>query len=190
VKYNLRRKKLNKKILTVAMFSCMSVASASAIADNTNKTYFGAQYAIGTYSEDGFDDVNPTALVGRFGKYFNDNFALEGRLGIGIQDDSINIFGTDVTLEIDTILGIYGIGHFNLNETSSVYGLLGLTRAEATVSASGFGSDSDDETGLSFGVGADIGVSETVALNIEYTQYLNKSDFDFSALSFGAVFSF
>lgn len=173
-----------------AMFSCLTIATSSAVADNTDKTYFGVQYAIGTYSEDGFDDINPTALVGRFGKYFNDNFALEGRLGIGVQDDSINIFGTDVSLEIDTMLGIYGIGHLNLNETSSVYGLVGLTRAEATVSIPGFGSESNDDTGLSFGVGANIGVSNTVALNVEYTQYLNKSDFDFSALSFGAVFSF
>jgi len=181
---------VKKTILKATMLAIVCATSASVVADNTGKTYFGAQYAIGSYNEDGFEEVNPTALVGRFGKFFNDNFALEGRLGIGLQDDSIDILGTDVSLEIDTLFGVYGVGHFNLNETSSVYGLIGFTRAEATVSAPGFTSESDDESGLSFGVGADIGIGNNVALNIEYTQYLNKSDFDFSAIGLGAVFSF
>ena len=181
--------KLRKYILKAVLFTICTTFSMVTTAENTGKTYVGVQYAIGSYNEDGFEEVNPTALVGRFGKYFNDNFALEGRLGIGLQDDSINFLGTDVSLEIDTLFGVYGVGHINLNETSSVYGLIGFTRAEATASALGQ-SFSDDESGLSFGVGADIGIGNNVALNIEYTQYLNKSEFDFSALGLGAVFSF
>ena len=111
-------------------------------------------------------------------------------MGLGMQDDDVNIFGTRNTVEIESLVGVYGAGHININKTSSVYGLVGLSRGEATFSSPGFTSNSDDETGLSFGIGADIGLNNDVALNIEYVQYLNKSDFDISALAFGAKFGF
>lgn len=179
-----------KTIINGALLATFCIISMPVISDNTGKTYAGVQYAIGTYNEDGFEEINPTALIGRYGKYINDGFSLEGRFGIGLQDDSINIFGTDVSLKLDTLFGIYGVGHVSINATSSVYGLIGFTQAEATVSAPGFTSESDDESGLSFGVGANISVGNDVALNIEYTQYLNKSDFDLSAIGIGATFSF
>jgi outer membrane immunogenic protein len=186
----IRNMNFKKSLLNVAVLTALSTVSFSAISDNTDKTYAGFQYAIGTYNEDGFEEVNPTALIGRFGKYLNNSFALEGRFGIGLQDDSVSIFGTDVSLDIDTLFGIYGVGHVNINDTSSVYGLIGFTQAEATVSAPGFISESGDESGVSFGVGADIGLGSNIALNVEYTQYLNKSDFDLSAIGLGIIFSF
>ncbi len=181
--------KLKKLILSAVMLTVLSAISMVTVADNTGKSYFGVQYSIATY-EDEFVEIDPTALIGRFGKYFNNNFSLEGRFGIGLQDDTVDIFGTNVSLELDTLFGVYGVGHINLNESSSVYGMIGFTRAEATISIPGFISESEDESGLSFGIGADIGIGNNVALNIEYTQYLNKSDFDFSAMGLGAVFSF
>ena len=42
----------------------------------------------------------------------------------------------------------------------------------------------------SYGIGADIGIGNNVALNIEYMRYLDKSDYDLDAVAVGAVFSF
>jgi len=175
-------------VLSLSMVSIFS--SGSLIASEPGDMYAGIQYSSGAYNEDGFDEVKPTMLVGKYGKYINSVFSMEGRLGLGLQDDSIKYFGTELTLDIDSLIGVYGIGNVNLNESSSVYGLIGFTRAEATVSASGFGSDSSSESGLSFGVGANLGVSDSVSLNLEYTQYLNKSDFDLSAIALGVTFGF
>ncbi len=180
---------VNKRKIIVAAIAVALSSSAVFAGQIVGSKYAGIQYAISTYSEDGIsEEPNPTALIGRLGVNVTDVFSVEGRLGLGLQDDTVNVFGTDVTMEIDSLIGIYGVGHININRTSSLYGLLGLTRAEATLSAPGFISESNDETGLSFGVGADIGIGNNVALNIEYVQYLNKSDFDFSAIAFGVKF--
>jgi opacity protein-like surface antigen len=81
-----------------------------------------------------------------------------------------------------------------LNESSSIYALIGFTKVDGTIAAYvswlGSGSVSEDETGLSYGIGADIGIANNVALNLEYVQYLDKSDFDISALAAGIKFGF
>lgn len=183
-----------KKTILSAAVTFFSICGTNIYAGTTGDAYGGIQYALGSYNEDGFEEVNPTALVGRFGKYVQNNFAIEGRIGIGLQDDSVNVFvpgfgNLDVSLDIDTLIGIYGVGHVNLNESSSVYALLGFTRGEATASGGGI-SISGDDSGLSYGVGANIGTGNNVSFNIEYTQYLNKSDFDLSAIGLGIVFGF
>ncbi len=183
-----------KKVVAIGIVATLALSSFNVFAGKDGSNYVGIQYAISTYSEDGIsEDLNPTALIGRLGTKISDNFSIEARAGIGLQDDTVNVSGIDATLDIDSLLGVYGIGHISVNESTSVYGLLGITRAEASVSLPdypSFGSVSNDETGLSYGVGVDIGVSNDVALNIEYAQYLSKSDFDVSALSFGLKFGF
>jgi outer membrane immunogenic protein len=167
------------KILTLL---ALGVLSSNAIAASKGDTYTGFQYALGTYSEDGFPDTNPNAIVGRFGKYLKDDFSIEGRLGVGVGDDSATVSGIDVSIEIDTVFGVYGLKHVDIGNASSIYGALGFTRGELTASAPGI-SVSDDDSGLSFGVGVNFN-----NINIEFMQYLNKSDFDVSAISFGITF--
>jgi len=155
--------------------------------------YIGVQYAIGDYSEDGIpEDFSPTALVGRFGANVNPNFAVEARLGFGLQDDTQSIFGFDASLELDSLVGIYGVGSVNLGGMSSLYGVIGFTRIEGTASIPAIpgASSTDDETDLSIGIGGNIGVSKTVALNIEYISYVSKSTFDLNALGLGIVVGF
>ena len=176
------------------MSGVLGLTMATAMFANANSegdSYGGFQYGLGTYSEDGFDDANPNALVGRYGKFINDNFAIEGRIGFGVGDDSVNDSTVgDIAIEIDTLIGVYGVGHVAINDSSSVYGLLGFSRGELTATATDFGmSISDDDSSLSYGVGSNIGLSDTLALNLEYVQYLT-SDYDFTAIGIGMVFSF
>lgn len=179
------------KAITIGVVTAVLSSSNLVLAGNAGSRYGGIQYAIATYSEDGVsEEPKPTALIGLLGANITDRFAVEGRLGTGLQDDTVTVSGADVTTEIDSLIGVYGIGHINLSGGSSVYGLLGLSRAELTFSYPdnpALDSTSDDKTGLSFGLGADIPVSNYVALNIEFVQYL-MSGFDLSAFSFGVKF--
>lgn len=178
---------MKKIFLRVTLALAISVTSMTTVADNTDKSYARVQYAAASYDVDNLGEANPTVLVGGFGKYFGSIFALEGRLGLGLEDDTI---ATNRSVVIDNLLGIYGVGHFNLGETSSLYGLIGYTRATVTNSVAGFQAASIYDSGLSLGAGADIGISKNVALNVEYIQYLDSSTYNFSAISLGAVFSF
>jgi hypothetical protein len=187
--------------LAFALFTIIFNSSALTAAEGDQ--YFGLQYASTTFEIDGLgEDWEPAVLTGRYGKYLSDNFSLEGRLGIGAGDDTINFSGPggsiDIEVEIDTLFGIYGVGHHAINNNSSVYALIGLSRGEATMTGTGFlvatgpfnETESDTETDLSYGVGANIGINNTTGINLEYISYLSKNDFDVSALNFGFVFKF
>lgn len=107
----------------------------------------------------------------------------QGRL-VGIVDDTQNIGGYDVSLELNSMFGLYGKGMLPLNENVTVYGLLGLTWAEGTASSGGYSFSSDD-TDLSFGVGFDFEVAKKIHIELEYMKYLSKSDFDLAGASLG-----
>ena len=188
---------MKNKLIFIVLASPLLFVTQSTIAGTEGETYVGVQYAVGNYSEDGIsEDFNPTALVGRLGRYVTPDFSIEGRLGLGLQDDTqfIPEFGSgfDATLELDSIIGVYATGHFDVTESFSLYGLLGVSRVKGETSVPSFPGLKSTETnsGLSYGVGADVGIGKNVALNIEYIQYLDKSDFDLGAIAVGAVYSF
>ena len=189
---------INKKISTGAVAAALLMTS-NAVAVQPGWVYACIQYAsFGATVLDLPMDLSPTGLIGRLGSNIDENFSVEGRLGLGLSDDTITatdgIDTASISLELDTLIGVYGLGHLMLNESSSIYALIGFTKVDGTVSASltgfGSGSASEDETGLSYGIGADIGVGNNVSLNIEYAQYINKSDFEISALSACVKFGF
>ena len=148
--------------------------------------YFGIQYSMVTFSESGFPDFEPVALVGRYGKFTSDNFAIEGRLGFGLSDDTQNIIGIDVDLEIDHILGVYGaFYHGTSSPTIRPYGILGITQVEFTQSAPGFGSVSDDDSDFSFGLGIDFEIGGNIVINLEYMDYGEFGGADVTAIAIG-----
>lgn len=167
-----------KKILLVITLAF--IYSPSSFAASEGDTYGGLQYALVNVDFDGIGDVDPTALVGKLGHFFNDNIAIEGRLGFGLQDD--DILGVDV--DIDRLFGIYGVFHASSSNETTFYGVLGYTDAEADFSGPG-GSAEGDESSFSFGFGANIG-----GLNIEYMSYIDEDDTEATAISIGYVASF
>jgi hypothetical protein len=179
--------------LALSSTTLTSLVSAATEGDQ----YLGLQFATTTFEISGIDaDWEPTALIGRFGHYLSESFSLEGRLGFGISDDTINFSGPggsiDVEVELDTLFGVYGVGRHAVNNNSSVYALIGLSRGEASITITGTFPDSgsETETDLSYGVGADIGINNAAGINLEYISYISKNDVDISALNFGLVFKF
>ena len=172
-------------------------AASNPVSEGTG--YAGGMFTQLTYDEDGVsEDAEPTALIARLGYFATDYFAVEGRLGIGLSDDTVSVTGpdgfggtvtADVDVELDRLFGAYAAGYLPLGDVAAAYGLVGITNAKATVSANGF-SDSDTDTGLGYGVGIEFYPTEEFGLNAEYMQYLDESGYDLSALSIGAKFLF
>ena len=175
-----------KKSLTTG-FALFSLLLGNAHADN----YFGGNIAFLDYSEDGISgDASLTAIVGRLGTTFNKNFSGELRLGLGIADDSVGVFGYDVDVELDNMFGAYVRGGVPVTDTFFPYAIVGYTRGELTASIPGFGSESDAEADLSFGFGADVNISKTIILNVEYMNYFDKDGVDVAGLSVGIASKF
>lgn len=163
--------------------------STPVFATDAGEGYVGGQFSRTTYDETGIPDASPSAIIGRLGYFVVDNFAVEGRLGTGIADDSVTVFGTTADLEIDSIAGIYGVGHLPLGDIASVYAVAGFSRGEATVSVPGF-SDSGDDTDFSYGVGFQAKFSPTLSGHVEYMSYLDKSDYEITAIGLGLNYHF
>ena len=168
---------MNKHICT---FLIAILFTPALYAANAGSNYAGLQYAVVNLDFDGIGDVDPTALVGKLGYFINDNIAIEGRLGTGLQDD--DIAGVDV--DIESIIGIYGVFHASDDFEKTVYGVLGYTDAEAEFSGAG-GSVDGDESSFSFGFGANIS-----GFNIEYMSYIDENDVEATAISIGYVARF
>ena len=181
---------MKSRVASIMLAGAAAIIANYAIADSTEDEdiYAGIQYGFGDFSVSGIsNDFDPNVIVGRFGLR-NDNFALEARIGSGIQSDSQSISGVgNVNLYIDQFAGAYGIGYYDFNESISAYGLLGVTYLEASVRNDIGLSDSDWENGLSVGVGADYDVGENVTLNIEYITYVIDSDYDLKVFGLGVT---
>jgi len=166
-----------KTLLVVIAFALFCVTPLHAQEKDSN--YWGAQYALVTYDESGFDEAEPTALVLRLGRFVTENISVEGRLGFGLQDDEIDVGPFDVEIEVDKLYGIYGLFHTSGSDDTNVYGVLGFTKGELEATALGVTFEGDD-SGLSYGIGANYR-----GFNIEYMSYLDEDDYDVTAISLG-----
>lgn len=180
---------LNKLVQAVAIVGLTGSVVLPAVAEN--QYYGGLGVAFLEYSEDGVsDDASLNAINGTLGVNFNENFSGEIRAGFGVGDDSVNILGTNVDVELDTFFGAYVRGGIPAAEAFFPYVVLGYTRGEVTASAPGFGSSSESESDVSFGLGADVNVSETLTINAEYMNYLDKDGAEVSGFTIGFKTSF
>lgn len=148
-----------------------------ALADQGLYGGFGASQV--EFKPDRGPSFNPTALTGFVGKDINTNLAVELRLSAGL--------GSDSNVEIDHTVGAYARGILPLAREVSLYGLLGVTSSKVNFRGGG-GSVSD--TGLSYGIGADIGIGKSVSLGVEWVSLMRPSGYELNALSVLAKFRF
>ena len=157
--------------------------------------YIGVGAGQVTVELDDAPDLEPSVLVFRVGKMFDENVGIEGRLGGGTSSDDtdFDLIGFDASLEVEVenFYGIYGVGRLPLGDSFAVYGLLGFTSMSIDVSLDSpiiEGSASEDESGLSFGVGGSWSPSDRFAFSLEYMSYLDEDDFAASSVSLGVQF--
>jgi len=186
------------RIIIALLASALIIITGTVSASTEGKSYIGVQYGIGNYSEKNISkDFKPTALIGRFGYFFQPDFSIEVRIANGLKGDTqflseFGISGLKAKFELNSILGVYGTGHVSLSDKASLYGALGVSRVEAKASVPDFpAADSTDEkTSISYGVGANFNISKSAGLNFEYMRYIDKTDFDLGIIGAGLSFFF
>jgi opacity protein-like surface antigen len=145
--------------------------------------YVGAQLAISDI--DGFD--NGLALVLNAGKELNNlpGLAVEGELTTTVSSPEADIGGISAEASYWTLAG-YGVYTIPLNQQVGLRGKVGALYENVDVDVSGAGDESDDEFGLSLGVGATFRMSPKMNLIAEYT----RIEEDVNHLSAGVQFRF
>ena len=174
-----------KKLLSVTAL----MLSGSVLAQTG---YVGGGLALVDYSEVGVsDEASLTAIYGRLGTNFNENFSGEIRVGLGLGSDTVFIdpLGFDADIKLNNLFGVYVKGGVPISDALFPYVVLGYTSGEVEASALGV-SISSSESDVSFGIGADLAISDSVTASIEYMNYLDQEFAEVGGFSLSIVTKF
>ena len=177
----------------IAILFLFGIFSSPGFAEHEKEAHFYILYGIADYEDDLVSGLDPTGVVIRFVPATDNWFGYEGRLGLGISEGSDNIDVPPgpgkVEVDVQSIAGLYLNAHTDIGNAISVYGVAGYSwvRYDLEIDDTPL-LDSEDETGFAYGFGLEIGKQNSTKLNLEFMQYLDKSDFDLSAISLGVSF--
>ncbi|MFL0810225.1 MAG: porin family protein [Agarilytica sp.] len=140
-------------------------------------------------------DAGQTAANGKAGGFtaleliggykYNGYLSGELRLGTGMKGES---FAGGTQSDITSIVAAYWRPE-TANETAKIYGLVGVASVSVDVEAAD-ASDTNSETGLSYGFGVGFRYLNNWNINIEYKSLIDASDTDFEAVSAGIDYRF
>ncbi len=155
-----------KKLLIVA-----ALLSASISASANEQSYYGVAYSA---LEVGQFDLG--ALTFRFGNEFSEYIGIEGRLGIGVVDDTFQSpFGGSFDVKLDYAFGAY-LKATTPGDDFRAYALLGFSQLE-------FDTSTEEEGDTSFGVGFEFGQENNFTL--EFLQMIDKDGLEVDSVSIG-----
>ncbi|MDH5737807.1 MAG: porin family protein [Gammaproteobacteria bacterium] len=151
--------------------------------------YAGGNFVLGSYDEDGMSTLDLNSAQFKWGYVINDNISAELRYGVGVGDDSDELFGFSFDVSIDQYYGAYVKAAFPTESRVDPYLVLGYTYADLEIDILGI-SASTDADDLSYGVGLDFRKDERWTINAEYMMYFDKDGGELSGLSFGVQYHF
>ncbi len=204
-------KTLQAKTVKICLLAAsLSVVSVPAFAQNESRGYVGVNYVALEY-EIGRAEFDTPVLMINAGYQINPYIALEGRLGLGVGDDTVSgtfqnlpipgvgpISGsTSLTTEVDNYFGGFVRVGYPVNQRFYPYAMLGYGQSKSTagiststnigsVSVSGSADDSD----FAYGIGANIGFSDSLYGKVEYMNYYDEGIEKASGLTVGLEFKF
>ncbi len=171
--------------LALATLSGGFLATGAAQAQDMYKSGVGGLYAGFNYTfmnaEFGSADADVGTLSGKVGVMATPFLGVEARAGFGVDDDQIG--GTDVS--VDNFYG--GYATFNLVNESPVtpYAVLGFTRVETEI-----GSFEEDDSDVSYGIGANMEFAPNLSGNLEYMRYYDDDNVELDGLGVGIQLNF
>ena len=171
--------------------------SSSVFADEI--VYIGAGGQFGTFEQTNtsdFEGADFTALQLTLGAYIYGNHALEVRFTKGVNGEEFTSSGVKQTLEVSDATSVFYKYDFELTEKIKLYPLVGFTEAEFDVeyTNSNINYSIVDSSGLSYGLGANINISDDVKVYAEYISYFSDDKesvtIDYNGISAGVNFLF
>ena len=183
------------KLVAFLLFVTLIVAPSLTMA---KEIYYGASLASIELTDDEgpIDKISFTTLYGRLGAKWSENISGEFRLGLASSEEK----QAGQLLEMKGFGGLYVKVGAPLSETFYPYAIIGKTRGKlgistdtssvtkSSVTKSSVTKSSVTKSDTSFGFGADVKIFESVAINLEYINYIDKPVNDFAGFSLGLTF--
>lgn len=171
-------------ILASAVITAVPTASAAGLYGDVGYVFLSAD-------TDGAS-VDLGAIEGHVGYAFNDTFAIEGELGLGVADETYSGGGLSVTVSENYNVGIFGVANLPVTEKLDLFARAGWVQTELEAKASFAGTsftESEAEDGFAFGVGAKFAFTDKIYLRADYTRY-DISDFEADGFMIGVGMKF
>lgn len=171
-----------KKLLIGVLLASASLGVVAA--DNVKENHWVAGVGYTNLSDDDEGiDISVGAIVASLGYKIKsgDNFFItpELRLGTGISDDSIAIYGGNLDIELERLVALTVRGEFEFNNGFYLYAA--PTYANVRLKVSGFGPVVSEDS-WEFGVGGGLGYhfTEKTAAEVSYEQFDGADVLNFS----------
>jgi hypothetical protein len=130
------------------------------------------------------DDANVGAIQGRLGARFGSYLGLEGELGVGVKDDTVDVGGTPVDIKLRHQEAIYGVGFVPLTPHFDILGRVGYGHSSIRAESGGI-SVTDGEDSWNYGAGAQYTFDDRNGVRVDYTRH----NFQGSSISDADVWS-
>ena len=172
-----------------------TIASATLVFTNTvlaseNKVYVGASYDMMQIDSDLIGSFDSSVLSVKAGTNFTENLGIEIVAGAGITDSSKFINNLTVTGQIKNYYGAYLTGTYPINDKFNITSKLGYANTTIEFKNNEGVKASDDDSGISWGIGASLRTTENVILTADYTMLTDESYGDITGFTFGAKYTF
>ncbi|KXS37703.1 MAG: Uncharacterized protein AWU55_2098 [Halomonadaceae bacterium T82-2] len=141
--------------------------------------YAGVDALLWTYDPAGGDSDSSLGLRLRGGWLANDYLGVEAQLGGGGREHD-----RQSRSELDWLAGAYVKLMLPVNDAIHLYALGGVAHVSGTFAGE------NSETGLSGGLGAEMGLVPNLAIGADYMRYADDNDTTFDAVSFGLTYHF
>lgn len=167
------------------LFAVLGILAIS-VSAHAEGGYWGIGLSAMEAEDEVGDSIKPTNLYGHVGYDFNEHFGVESQASFTLLDDSLG--GVDWST---SLLGVYVKGAVPVSDRVKLYVLGGVSSVEVTADL-GFGTVSEDETGTSYGVGADFALNEDMDAFVRYMNYLEEDGIfnEVTGLNIGVGWSF
>lgn len=161
--------------------------------------YLGISLTNGTYTLENVVEADISTFDFRLGREFNEYFSVEGRLGIGFNEDSISgcvyeggqLVCSNSRVRISEHLGVYARGELFPDSFVQPYAVVGFANTTTTVQID-VGLDTTAKrtsSGLSYGVGIAAG-GDRFKFFAEYISLFDKDGETADGLGFGVTIGF
>tara|TARA_R110001583_G_scaffold192127_1_gene358326 strand:- start:342 stop:890 length:549 start_codon:yes stop_codon:yes gene_type:complete len=176
-------------------FVAVIVAASAPLSVSAAEMYAGGSFGSTTLDWDALDeaeasgasvDDSDTGFKLFIGSRINENFAVEGFYA-DLGEATASAPGITAKLDADSF-GVAAVGILPVNEKVELFAKIGFQAWDATASATGIGSESDDGTDLMFGAGVSYKINK-VTIRGEFEQF-QLDDADVNMLSAGVAFTF
>lgn len=117
--------------------------------------------------------VKPGVLRGIIGYNVHPNLAVEGMVGVGVNDDSQNIAGTNVDGKVEHSLGLYLKPKVNVTPALELFARAGYASTRVKLD-SPVGSASSTKGDWSYGAGLTYSFGRATYAGLDYMRYYNK----------------